>query len=248
MSTPRKRVKARQLTGNRLLDALPNDDRDALVRLASPISPPQAKIIYRQGSEARFVYFPISAMYSLVLNLDSGEKAEVATIGNEGFIGLPVYFKLRRSPYEAMLQVEGETLQVPAKEFSRLVSSSSVLRELISRFAIYSFHCANQLVACNAFHALEERACRWLLLTRDRAGTDRFDLTQEFLAEMLGVTRQSVTIVAGTLQRAGMIAYKRGAITILNRAALEDAACECYGEMQRFYGETVRIESSPLTP
>lgn len=248
MSTPRKRVKARQLTGNRLLDALPNDDRDALVRLASPISPPQAKIIYRQGSEARFVYFPISAMYSLVLNLDSGEKAEVATIGNEGFIGLPVYFKLRRSPYEAMLQVEGETLQVPAKEFSRLVSSSSVLGELISRFAIYSFHCANQLVACNAFHALEERACRWLLLTRDRAGTDRFDLTQEFLAEMLGVTRQSVTIVAGTLQRAGMIAYKRGAITILNRAALEDAACECYGEMQRFYGETVRIESSPLTP
>src|SRR5262249_29145771 len=101
-------------------------------------------------------YFPITAMYSLVLNLDTGEKVEVATIGNEGFVGLPVYFRLRRSPYEAMLQVEGEILQVPAKEFFRLVSSSGVLAELISRFAIYSFHCANQLVACNAFHAPEE--------------------------------------------------------------------------------------------
>jgi len=182
-------------------------------------------------------------MYSLVLNLESAEKAEVATVGNEGFVGLPVFFRLAKSPYEVMLQVVGEALQVQAKEFSRLLSSSQALAELISRFAVYSFHCANQLVACNAFHALEERACRWLLLTRDRAGSDRFELTQEFLAEMLGVTRQSVTIVAGTLQRAGMITYKRGAITVLDRTALEEAACECYGEIQRFYRETVRIQT-----
>ena len=90
---------------------------------------------------------------------------------------------------------------------------------------------------------VRERACRWLLLTQDRAGSDRFQLTQEFLAEMLGVTRQSVTIVAGTLQRAGMITYKRGEISVLNRVGLEEAACECYGEIQRFYRETVKIET-----
>jgi CRP-like cAMP-binding protein len=235
-------------TGNHLLDALPNDDRAAVVAVASAFSPPQGKVVYQQGSEVAFVYFPITAMYSLVLNLDSGEKAEIATVGNEGFVGLPVFFRLSKSPYEAMLQVIGEALQVPAKEFSRLVSSSRALAELISRFGVYSFHCANQLVACNAFHALEERACRWLLLTQDRAGSERFGLTQEFLAEMLGVTRQSVTIVAGTLQRAGMITYKRGEIVVLNRAGLKEAACECYEAIQGFYRETVRIETGRSIP
>jgi len=244
----KKRGKAGGLTGNRLLDALPSDDREAVVGVATAFAPPQGRVVYRQGSDLAFVYFPITAMYSLVLNLDSGEKAEVATVGNEGFVGLPVFFRLRRSPYEAMLQVLGEALQVPAKEFSRLINSSRALAELISRFAVYSFHCANQLVACNAFHALEERACRWLLLTQDRAGGDRFGLTQEFLAEMLGVTRQSVTIVAGTLQRAGMITYKRGQITVLNRAGLEEAACDCYAEIQRFYRETVRIDTDEVPP
>ena len=243
MATARKRGKASDTTGNRLLDVLPSDDREALVAVASAISPPQGRVVYQQGSDILYVYFPISAMYSLVLNLHSGEKAEVATVGNEGFVGLPVFFRLRKSPYEAMLQVAGEALQVPAEKFSRLVVSSRALAELVSRFAIYSFHCANQQVACNAFHALEERACRWLLLTQDRAGSDRFQLTQEFLAEMLGVTRQSVTIVAGTLQRAGMITYKRGEISVLNRVGLEEAACECYGEIQRFYRETVKIET-----
>jgi len=243
MARSAKRGGTSDLTGNRLLDALPTDDRRAFLAIASPFSAPQGKVVYRQGGEVAFVYFPIDAMYSLVLNLESGEKAEVATVGNEGFVGLPVFFRLRRSPYEVMLQVVGECLQVRAKAFSRFLSSSQALAELISRFAVYSFHCANQLVACNAFHALEARACRWLLFTRDRAGTDRFELTQEFLAEMLGVTRQSVTIVAGTLQRAGMITYRRGEITVVDRAALEEAACECYGEIQRFYRETVRIKA-----
>jgi CRP-like cAMP-binding protein len=244
----RKRARTSGVTGNHLLDALPSDDRAAVVAVASAFSPSQGKVVYQQGGDVAFVYFPIDAMYSLVLNLDSGEKAEVATVGNEGFVGLPVFFRLRRSPYDAMLQVLGEALQVPANEFSRLISSSRTLAELISRFAVYSFHCANQLVACNAFHALEERACRWLLLTQDRAGGDRFGLTQEFLAEMLGVTRQSVTIVAGTLQRAGMITYKRGQITVLNRAGLEEAACDCYGEIQRFYRETVSIDTGEARP
>ena len=243
MATSTKRGKAGNTTGNRLLDVLPSEDRKALLAVATTISPPQGRVVYQQGSEISHVYFPTSAMYSLVLNLDSGEKAEVATVGNEGFVGLPVFFRLQRSPYEAMLQVAGEALQIPIKKFSRLIASTPALEELISRFATYSFHCANQQVACNAFHALEERACRWLLLTQDRAGSDRFQLTQEFLAEMLGVTRQSVTIVAGTLQRAGMITYKRGEISVLNRAGLEEAACECYGEIQRFYRETVRIET-----
>jgi CRP-like cAMP-binding protein len=236
------------LTGNHLLDALPSDDRAAVVAVASAFSPPQGKVVYQQGKDVAFVYFPIDAMYSLVLTLDSGEKAEIATVGNEGFVGLPVFFRLGRSPYDAMIQVVGKALQVPAKEFSRLISSSRALAELISRFGVYSFHCANQLVACNAFHALEERACRWLLLTQDRAGSDRFGLTQEFLAEMLGVTRQSVTIVAGTLQRAGMITYKRGEITVLNRAGLKEAACECYEAIQQFYRETVRVETGRSIP
>ena len=243
VAASRKRGKTGDLTGNRLLDALPADDRGALVAVAAPFSAPQGKVVYRQRGETAFVYFPISAMYSLVLNLESGEKAEIATIGNEGFVGLPVFFRLGRSPYEAMLQVVGESLQVRAKAFSRLLGSSQALAGVISRFAVYSFHCANQLVACNAFHALEARACRWLLLIQDRAERDRFGLTQEFLAEMLGVTRQSVTIVAGTLQRAGMIRYRRGEITVVDRAALEQAACECYGEIQRFYRDTVRIKS-----
>lgn len=224
---------------NRLLQALPQSEQELVRSAGRTLAVRRGEVLHEQGGPVRAVYFPASAMCSLTLNLESGDKAEVSTVGLEGFVGLNVFFRLPRAPAEALIQVPGEVLEVPADAFLRLAHSSPALGELLMRYAAYSLQYANQAVACNAFHSIEERACRWLLLTHDRVGDGRFELTHEFLAEMLGVTRQSVTLVARSLQRAGLIAYTRGRVSIVDRAGLEAAACECYAQINRYYRETV---------
>jgi CRP-like cAMP-binding protein len=183
------------------------------------------------------VYFPTSGMCSVVGTTDEGKVVETASIGNEGMIGIPVVLGLNFSPIAAISQVTGKGLRMESKTFLKAMKAGGALDMSLRRFIAFSLRYAYQTVVCNAQHSVEERMCRWLLMTQDRVGEQEFVLTQEFLAEMLAVRRQTVTVIAGTLQTAGLIRYRRGNMRILNREGLEAASCECYGTTKAFYDQ-----------
>src|SRR5207302_6811307 len=173
-------------------------------------------------------YFPTSGMVSLTVLMEDGKEIEAGTIGNEGMIGLSVALGLDFSPNKAISQIPGEGVRIPVATFMEAMQPGGTLDRLVRRYTAYCLRYANQTVACNLLHSVEERICRWLLMCHDRAGKDEFALTHEFLAEMLGVRRQTVTVIAGKLQMASVIAYRRGVVRVLQRRSLEAASCECY--------------------
>ncbi|MBP2229384.1 CRP-like cAMP-binding protein [Azospirillum agricola] len=164
---------------------------------------------------------------SLISVLPDGDAVEVGTIGNEGLVGTPILMEANRMPYQCEVQIPGDGWRMPAMAFQAAVHQSGTLRAKLLRFAQAHFNQVAQSAACNRLHTIEERCARWLLMSRDRAGDD-FPLTQEYLAVMLGVRRAGVTVTAKLLQNAGLIAYTRGNITILDPAGLEETACDCY--------------------
>jgi CRP-like cAMP-binding protein len=168
-----------------------------------------------------------------------GRGVEVATIGNEGMVGLPVFLGAESTPGQALAQVPGAALRMPAAVFRRAVPPGSPLHALLQRYTHALMVQMAQGVACNRLHPIAARAARWLLQTHDRVRTDAFPLTQEFLAEMLGTRRAAVSQAAGQLQRAGLITYTRGVITIRDRTRLEEAACACYGIIRTAYDRVV---------
>jgi len=155
-------------------------------------------------------------------------------------IGLSVVLGLDFNPVTAISQVSGKGLRMAASAFLRALEPGGAMDRLLRRFVAFSLRYAHQTIICNAQHSVEERMCRWLLMTQDRVGQEKFVLTQEFLAEMLAVRRQTVTVYAGTLQTAGFITYRRGTMRILNRKALEEASCECYEITKSFYDRIMR--------
>jgi CRP-like cAMP-binding protein len=163
----------------------------------------------------------------------NGEAAEVGTIGNEGVVGLPLVLGDNRAPTSVYIQVPGTGLRMKAAVFDKELARSASMRMVMLHYAHAIFNQVAQSAACNRFHSLEQRCCRWLLMTHDRMHSDEFLLTQEFLAMMLGVQRTGVSAAAGALQRAGLIRYKRGNVSIINRPGLERRACECYGVSKR---------------
>ena len=169
-----------------------------------------------------------------------GATVEVGTIGREGFVGLPAFHGAERSPLETFVQIPGAFARLPLAPFRAAAAPGTALHALLQRFAQAYYVLTAQSAGCNRLHPVEERCARWLLLTQDRAGAATFPLTHEFLGYMLGVRRASVTLAAGALQRAGLIAYHRGVITVLDRPGLEAAACECYaiirGHFERLLG------------
>src|SRR5262249_23637303 len=182
------------------------------------------------------VYFPLSGVMSLVVQMADNATVEVGTIGNEGMVGTPVLLGVDRSPTKAFCQVPGECLRMSIAEFKQEIEAEDgVFRRLLNRYAQALINQISQSVGCNHLHSVEERTCRWLLMTHDRVGKDEFLLTQEFLAQMLGVRRSSVTVAAGLLEKAGLITYKRGRIRVLDRERLEQASCECYRIVSREY-------------
>ncbi|HEX7180461.1 MAG TPA: Crp/Fnr family transcriptional regulator [Thermoanaerobaculia bacterium] len=223
-------------TGNYLLDQLPRAEADRLLPSLEAISLPHGYEIHRQDSPASHVYFPTSGMCSLVIRMEDGKVAEAATVGNEGMVGVQAILASDSSPATATSQVPGKALRVPLRNFLEAMTPGGSLDRLVRRYVAYNLRYANQTIGCNILHPTEERICRWLLMTHDRAGTDEFSLTHEFLAEMLGVRRQTVTVIAGTLQAAGLIQYRRGIVRILDREGLEAASCECYGVLRDLYG------------
>jgi CRP-like cAMP-binding protein len=220
---------------NQLIAALPSADRTRLLRALQPVSMTASQPFYEARERIKFVYFPMSGMHSIVSSGMDGGVVEVATVGNEGMVGIPVFLGGDSTPEKAFCQVAGDLLRMRAARFRREVRRSLALRRVMLRYTQAFIHQISQHAACNRRHSIIERCARWLLMTRDRVGVDEFVLTQEFLSQMLGVRRATVTIAAGTLQRAGLIRYTRGRMTIVDRKKLERASCDCYRGIRREY-------------
>ena len=245
----KKRRRKAEPIGNRLLGLLPRKDYLCLRRHLEPIALKYRQSLYRAHKPIRFVYFIETGVGSLVNTMENGDASEVGTIGNEGIVGLPLVLDGGRAPTSVYVQVPGTGLRMNAALFTKELARSASMRAAMLHYAHAFFNQVAQSAACNQFHSLEQRCCRWLLMTHDRMGSDEFLLTQEFLAMMLGVQRTGVTAAAGALQRAGLIQYKRGSVTILNRRGLERRSCECYGiskrEFDRLLGRKIRRPSRP---
>jgi CRP-like cAMP-binding protein len=229
-------------TDNRLLAALPPEDLARLRPRLQRVELPFDRTILPADGKVEALLFVESGMVSLLATLEGGEQVEVGIAGREGLIGLPLVLGDDRSLVEARVQLEGTALRLGAAALRDAMDESAALRGLLLRYA-QAFQIQVTLsAACNARHLIEHRLARWLLIAHDRAGADEFSMTHEFMALMLGVRRPGVTIAANTLQKAGLIQYGRGRITITDRPSLEAASCECYHVNRREFG---RLLGSP---
>ena len=202
-----------------------------------PIYPPEVvervalsvkEVIYEPFEPIPYIYFPETGVTSILVIMGDGKASEVGLVGNEGMLGLPVFLGAETSPGRSYSQVPGESRRMAAPAFTEVLPRAGTLARRLQRYTQALFTQVSQSAACNNLHEIAQRCCRWLLMTHDRVGGAEFVLTHEFLAAMLGVRRASVSAVAATLQRAGLIRYHRGQMTIINRPGLEAAACECY--------------------
>lgn len=213
--------------GNRLLAALAPKEYQRIQSRSTTVELKLKHILWEPNQPIELVYFPIDAVASILAETEEG-PVEVGTIGNEGVVGLPVFLGARSFPGRALIQVPGRAWQIPAEDFRQVSGQSGQLRDLLQRYTLGFMTQVSQGTACNRAHSAEQRMARWLLIVRDRVGRDEFPLTQEFIGQMLGVRRATVSDTAGDLQEAGLISYRRGVMTIEDRAGLEETSCECY--------------------
>jgi CRP-like cAMP-binding protein len=197
------------------------------------------KVVGERGHPIRHVYFPCTAVLSVLAVMADGQAVEVGTVGNEGFYGLDVLIGSNLAIETTLCQIQGKALRMSAADFKRAIDGNTPLRQVAQRYLQAYLSMVSQSVACNRLHTTEARFARWVLMTHDRVLRDDFYLTQEFLASMLGVHRPTVSLVAGSFQQAGMIRYSRGKMTILNRNALEEICCECYEIVNKQFDSTV---------
>jgi CRP-like cAMP-binding protein len=215
-------------TSNRLLATLPRIDLQALALNVAFVELPQGFVLFEPGEEVEQAYFPLSGMVSLVVVMRDGNAIEVATVGREGVVGAMAGLGLHFSKVRAIVQLAASAFRVSAPQLRKAAEASQSVTDLCIQYNEVLLDQARVTAACNALHLVEARLCRWLLQTRDRAETDTIMLTQEFLSDMLGVRRTSVTEVARKIQASGAISYSRGAIKILDLKALKEMSCECY--------------------
>jgi CRP-like cAMP-binding protein len=220
---------------NRLIAALPAADRKRLLKALKPVSMTLGQPLYEAGDPIKFVYFPLSGVHSIVTTVIDGGLVAITTVGNEGMVGIPVFLGGRSTPDEAFCHVSGDLLRMRSARFREEVRRSRVLRTVMLRYTQAFIHQIAQHATCNRLHSIDKRCASWLLMTHDRVSTDEFALTQESLAQMLGVRRATVTTAAGMLQHAGLIRYTRGHITIVDQKKLERASCGCYRIIRREY-------------
>jgi len=220
---------------NRLLDALPEDTRRAVMSRLTRKELQQHHVLFEDRALVTEVYFPIDAVVSLVVPLTTGDSVETATTGRDGVVGAGAALNGRVSLNRAIVQMGGYSLSCGLDTFEHMINDHPPIRSLIGAHEQALFAQAQQSAACNVSHDLESRLARWLLRVADLHGSDRLTLTQENLAEMLGVRRTSVTVIAHTLQEAGMIKYTRGHIQLTNIPALRQTACECYEAVKMNY-------------
>jgi CRP-like cAMP-binding protein len=231
--------------GPAVLQSLPPADRRRLEAQATRVPLELRQVLYWPDEPITHVWFPVDAIGSLLTLLGAGDTVEAGLVGREGVIGLPLFLGAEATHGRAVCQIAGEAWRLPAAAFQEEARPDGPLRARLLRYTQALFQQVAQNSGCNRLHAHEERCARWLLQIHDRVHGDAFHLTQEYLAVMLGLSRPSVTIVMGALQRAGLVAYHRGDLVILDRAGLEAAACECYAITR---AETERLLGPVLGP
>jgi CRP-like cAMP-binding protein len=220
---------------NRILLALPEEDCQRILAKLELVDLSRGAILHDAGEPIRYAFFMNTGMASLVAATGGGASVEIGVVADEGLIGMPAILGKQRVSCRAMVQIPGTALKIPLEALQKEVDQCPKLHSLLMKY-MHALHSqVSQSALCNRFHSLQQRLCRRLLTTRDRVGTDRFFLTHEMLARMLGSTRTPVTLTAGALQEAGMISYHRGRIRLLNQESLERSACECYRIIKEDY-------------
>ncbi len=220
---------------NQLIERLPRQDRTRLLAVCEPYELIFSDILIDSGTAARYVYFPTGGFISLVTPLDGKPALEVGMIGAEGMLGIQVALGVSATPLKALVQGAGTAWRVPVTAFKRELASSAALVQTLNRYVHVCMLQLASMSACARYHDINPRLARWLLMMHDRAERDTFQVTQEFLAYMLGVRRVGVTAAAMALKQEGLISYRRGNLAILDRRALEVAACSCYASDLRTY-------------
>jgi CRP-like cAMP-binding protein len=225
---------------NHLLAALPAAEFERLAPHLEPVEMRLGDILYESGGRLQHVYFPTTAILSLHYVMENGSSSEIAGVGNEGVLGISLFMGGNTTPSRAVVQTGGQGYRLKAQLMMQEFNRAGLMQQLLLRYTQALITQMSQTAACNRHHSLVQQLCRWLLLTLDRMPTNELIMTQELVASMLGVRREGVTEAAGKLQQAGVIRYRRGHITVLERAGLESRVCECY--------EVVKKEFARLLP
>lgn len=218
---------------NHLIAALPTEDFEPLAPHLELVSLRLGDMLYEPGRQLQHAYFPTTAIISLLHVMESGASAESAGVGNEGVVGISLFMGGDTTPSSAVVQTAGEAYRLDRRRLLQEFNRAGLLQRLLLRYTQALMTQMSQNAACNRHHSVEQQLCRWLLLTQDRVSTRELVITQELIAGMLGVRREGVTEAAGNLQRAGLISYRRGHISVLDRAGLETHACECYALVRK---------------
>jgi CRP-like cAMP-binding protein len=218
---------------NHLLAALPAKDYANLLPDLEPIAMPLGQAIHESGGHMGYLYFPATCIVSLLYVMEDGASAEIAIVGNEGLVGISLFMGGESTPSRAVVQSAGEGYRLKASILKKEFALGGALQQLALLYTQALLTQMAQTAVCNRHHSLDQQLCRWLLLSIDRLPGNELRMTQELIANMLGVRREGVTAAAGNLQAAGLIHYKRGHITVLDRAGLERRVCECYGVVKR---------------
>jgi CRP-like cAMP-binding protein len=218
---------------NHLLAALPAAEFDSLVEHLELVPLPLGKMLYEPGGQLQHAYFPTTSIVSLHYVMESGASAETAGVGNEGVVGISLFMGGDTTPSSAVVQTAGHAYRLERRLLKQTFDRAGSMQRLLLRYTQALMTQMAQTAVCNRHHSLEQQLCRWLLLTLDRLPSNELVMTQELVASMLGVRREGITEAAGNLQRAGFISYRRGHISVLDRAGLETRACECYAVVKK---------------
>ncbi len=213
---------------NHLLDALPDDEFNRLKNDLEPISLPLGKVLYESGDKLTHIYFPTTAIISLLYIMENGATAEIGIAGNNGLIGIALFMGGETTSSRAIVQSAGNAVRMKAEKVKAAFALGGVFQDILLRYTQSLMTQISQTAVCNRLHTVEQQLCRWLLINHDQLQTDKLVMTHDLIANMLGVRREGVSIAAGSLQKRGLIKYVRGTITVLDRAGLEAAVCECY--------------------
>jgi len=218
---------------NHLLAALPAEDFDRMAPQLELVPMPLGEALYESGGRLQHVYFPTTSIVSLLYVMEDGASAEIAVVGNEGILGISLFMGGETTPSRAVVQSAGFGYRMKAALLKQEFNRAGSVMHLLLRYTQALITQMAQTAVCNRHHSVEQQLCRWLLLSLDRLSTDELSMTQELVTNMLGVRREGVTEAAGKLQRAGLIRYSRGRITVINRPGLEKEVCECYAVVKK---------------
>ena len=218
---------------NHILNALPLADVESLIQQLELVQLPVGKMLYGPGEKLHYAYFPTSCIISLHHILESGRTSEVAGVGNEGMVGIALFMGGDSTPSSAVVQVTGYAYRLESSILKKAFKCNIAFQRLLLRYTQVLLTQISLTAVCNRHHSLQQQLCRWLLLTLDRLETNEITMTQELVAGMLGVRREGITEAAGNLQQQGLISYRRGHITVTNRAGIETQVCECYSVLKK---------------